>query len=384
MRSFLRTDLSTVVRRGFTLIELLVVIAIIGLLTALLLPALASVLEAARAMQCKTNLKQFGVALTAYHQTHDAFPAAADGGNDSVYFNSSGYGKLLPYLEQKILYDQMNFEANSAGVEYAWASSANTTAYQVQVDTFICPSNVRSQSVPMVIKIPLYGIDWSIPKAAVTDYLFSGGADRYVDARYALAEKMGAIGLNSRTRFADIHDGTGNTFLMGESVGGVVFNPFYAADVPGSGNLVDAETGVTYRRVCNPVKKPPTAYEGTTILVENLMYHAWGSPRQMASYALTAYSGIVARTADVHGNFYPPNDCAYMTLTRIDEANFKPGSVGIRNLGQIVPNFRSAHPGFTNMLMADGSVMSVADGIDGAVYMAQSTIHGGEPQRIVD
>src|SRR5262249_45819413 len=91
-------------RRGFTLIELLVVIAIIGVLIALLLPAVQQAREAARKMQCTNNLKQIGLALHNYESTYNALPYSNFFG-----FSVSPQARVLPYLEQRALYDSINF-----------------------------------------------------------------------------------------------------------------------------------------------------------------------------------------------------------------------------------------------------------------------------------
>src|SRR5438093_2413539 len=98
-------------RRGFTLIELLVVIAIIGVLIALLLPAVQAAREAARRSQCVNNLKQMGIALHNYHDTLGAFPAGrpayvADNGDRA---NNSGFVSMLNNMEQTPLYNAWNF-----------------------------------------------------------------------------------------------------------------------------------------------------------------------------------------------------------------------------------------------------------------------------------
>src|SRR3954468_24993586 len=99
-------------RRGFTLIELLVVIAIIGVLVALLLPAVQAAREAARRVQCVNNLKQVGLALHGYHDAHNTFPAggwiALFGQPATANMNSGWSASVLPWLEQRALYDGLN------------------------------------------------------------------------------------------------------------------------------------------------------------------------------------------------------------------------------------------------------------------------------------
>ena len=97
-------------RRGFTLVELLVVIAIIGLLVALLLPAVQAAREAARRMRCSNNLKQIGLALHNYHGVHNTFPPGNSINNN--YANHAwGWGShLLPFLEQATLFQAIEVD----------------------------------------------------------------------------------------------------------------------------------------------------------------------------------------------------------------------------------------------------------------------------------
>ena len=95
-------------RRAFTLVELLVVIAIIGILVALLLPAIQAAREAARRTQCSNNIKQIGIALQNFHDTYKKFPPAA--GDDDT--NEWGWGTyLLSFMEQGVLYDQLSADS---------------------------------------------------------------------------------------------------------------------------------------------------------------------------------------------------------------------------------------------------------------------------------
>src|SRR6187200_2715856 len=110
-------------RRGFTLIELLVVIAIIGVLIALLLPAVQAAREAARRMQCTNNLKQMALAVHNYHDANQTFPYAYQ---QSI----SHHARLLPYMEQSPLYEQVNFS-------FSYSNAVNDIPRNTRINNFI-------------------------------------------------------------------------------------------------------------------------------------------------------------------------------------------------------------------------------------------------------
>jgi len=183
--------------RGFTLIELLVVIAIIGVLIALLLPAVQQAREAARRAECRNHLKQMGLALHNYHDQHRGFPPGVVADNDNLQDGwHSAFAMLLPQLEQSTAYRQFDFER-------PWRDPVNVAAAGASIATLLCPSSPGGQP------------DNSGPIRSLTDYAFCKG-DR---AWLCLANQpRGMFDVNSHIRTASVTDGLSNTFAAGEAV----------------------------------------------------------------------------------------------------------------------------------------------------------------------
>lgn len=195
-------------RRGFSLVELLVVIAIVGMLVALLLPAVMAARESARRTQCTNNLKQMGVACQQYHDATRSFPpgyCAAGAYIDGATDMSPGWGWqafLLPYIEQRPVYESINF---CLGIEYP----ANAKAVQTAIPLYVCPSDSLPPSpyaVPDASGKPA-------ALAASSSYAACIGSD---DSDVAGAIGSGIFYRNSGTRLAEILDGTSVTILIGE------------------------------------------------------------------------------------------------------------------------------------------------------------------------
>lgn len=132
-------------RRGFTLVELLVVIAIIGILVGLLLPAVQAAREAARRMSCSNNVKQIGLAMHNYHDTHRSFPYGSFNLREAWPANGSNWrALLLPFIEQGNVYNQLSFTFTSnfmsGGAAGANAYSGNEVLINLLVPTYRCPS----------------------------------------------------------------------------------------------------------------------------------------------------------------------------------------------------------------------------------------------------
>lgn len=198
--------------RGFTLIELLVVIAIIAVLIALLLPAVQQAREAARRTQCKNNLKNIGLAMHNYHDTHQVFTWGMDP------HEAFWHGMILPQLEQNAIYSQIAWIESGIG---NWDSgSFNTTACATVIPVFRCPS------MPLPEHIDNQGISGRVP----VSYRGSAGSNIYSDdistipaGSPAGAMALEQVGLNgmlfgvSSVRVADVTDGTSMTIMIGES-----------------------------------------------------------------------------------------------------------------------------------------------------------------------
>ncbi|HEV3025421.1 MAG TPA: DUF1559 domain-containing protein, partial [Pirellulales bacterium] len=195
-------------RQAFTLIELLAVIAIIGLLLALVLPAVQAARESARRTQCTNNLKQMGIALHNYHDALGSFPPgylATVPYNNSDHDTMPGWGwssLLLPYTEQNALAAMLNF---GLPIEHP----ANAAAIAVQLPLYLCPSDAYPSgpfSVTDAAGNALASVGPSSYAACV------GGDESAADGPFGL----GAFYRNSRVRAADIRDGLSTTVMIGE------------------------------------------------------------------------------------------------------------------------------------------------------------------------
>jgi prepilin-type N-terminal cleavage/methylation domain-containing protein/prepilin-type processing-associated H-X9-DG protein len=177
---------------GFTLIELLVVIAIIGVLVAMILPAVQMAREAAKRTQCVNNLKQIGLAFNSYHSDFNTLPP----GRTRSTVNGQGhcfsaFAQILPQYDQSAIYNSINFDHS------ADRSVQNLTARMQVIETFICPTDflrvLRSGSGP-------------------NSYMLATGT------KYRYAQSDGIFYENSSVRMQDIADGTANTVCVGETI----------------------------------------------------------------------------------------------------------------------------------------------------------------------
>lgn len=216
-------------KSGFTLVELLVVIAIIGVLVALLLPAVQAARESARRMQCTNNLKQMGLALHNFHDTNKIFPAALDEIKESPQvsppWTASWTTHVLPYMEQQGLYQAYNFQRT-------WDDGSTNARVggpiRTKLKMFMCPS------APAQSTRPFNNDRGNTDYAATTERQFP---NPFLNATQSSAVStsdpnyIGALGRNvllavnppsirpANRRMAMITDGTSNTFLIAECAG---------------------------------------------------------------------------------------------------------------------------------------------------------------------
>jgi len=227
-------------KHGFTLVELLVVIAIIGVLVALLLPAVQAAREAARRMQCTNNLKQIGLADMNYHDTHGSFTPArlgpdGTGSKETRHLRhktdrsgASGLVLLLPYMENTPLYEQFDVHKNNSiwpssqvpnepGTSGDWNTAARVAAIGIRPEAYVC---VSSGDLPQT-EVSTYD-SWDT-KPATGNYAFNAGhrginGGFAVDACMTKHHNTGPHLYWKTVSIKNIEDGTSNTLSVGEVI----------------------------------------------------------------------------------------------------------------------------------------------------------------------
>ncbi len=332
-------------RSGMTLVEMLVVISIIGVLIGLVLPAVQAARAAARRLQCSNNLKQIGLALAGYEAVHNAYPEVlqASGMVQTPYgmqpYLNHAYSpltRMLPMLEQSPLFNAINFSFEPTVVEGRWA---NDTTMRTQVELFLCPTGERSAA------------DGYAP----CDYRFSVGATpNYAYGEYRPPDwGRGAFAMGLLLKPRDFTDGLSNTIGASERLQGD-----WTKESNSPGNYFLLPIGLT---------EPPYDADGALRICATAR----------ADSEIESRGGESWFVSSLHATLF--NQCATPNFRAADCAfdTFKE-DFHWRTIHQGVFTAKSYHSGGVNVLMMDGSVRFVADGIHFRSWRAIGTRNGGE------
>jgi prepilin-type N-terminal cleavage/methylation domain-containing protein/prepilin-type processing-associated H-X9-DG protein len=350
-------------RRGFTLIEMLVVIAVIGLLVALLLPAVQAAREAARRVQCSNNLKQLGLAAHNYHESHGSFPAGDLGG----WSGWSAQARLLPYLEQGPLYNAINFAfVNRIPYGSPWGDPArtevNTTATLTRLTTFLCPSSGWPSG-----NLAFPKTDGPRPG---NSYFASMGPSLHFDGALRFARPTGVFMNNGPPLgLRDVTDGSAGTVLFGEwLVGDCDPNRLSPQDVIAMGpaaefanwdspamNMPLGDANGAFRRWLATIPPAAAASVGNPALNKSWLGEMWAA----------GICGLGMGNTLLPPNSRYPN--AQIGGTNAEDFD----TPGVYGLG-------SNHPGGAGVVFADGSVRFLKSTTDTAVIWALGSRAQGE------
>jgi len=334
---------------GFTLIEVLVAIFIVGVLIALLIPAVFSARESARRIQCTNNLKQIGIALHHYHEAAGSFPW----GQGPFNWNDwSAQVMILPYLEQANLYNGINFFCNlPIGGPSRPRYAQNFTTQTTRIGAFLCPSDVDRLSDD-------YGhINYAANAGATTLFFKSNPRDGlfiWAGNRSDLYN-TGLFGPgNHPGSFADVLDGLTQTAAFSEKVLG-----------SGSSNELDP-------------RSPTSTLFALDVQVPD------GSPgpyyNACKSIDSKSVASPLALPVDSSGSKWwlgnPPHGRYNHVMTPNFHSCAYPFNTYNNPQGAIPPSSR--HPGLVNVLLLDGGVRSIRDSLSPSVWWALGSKAGGE------
>jgi len=317
--------------RAFTLIELLVVIAIIAVLVGLLLPAVQAAREAARRLQCQNNLKQIGLALHGYHEAWQSFPPAYlaphtglrnQPSTDLELGSGWAWGTLiLPYLEQKPVYDAANFDlgyGEVGGPLGLLGLSENRTVRKIALSSYLCPSGGGGEQ-PLQL-----GYNSASVEASPGQYIASSG---WMNTSTSPISGTGLLYPNSRVAVGDVRDGTSATLMIGERSRNVT-------DVAWSGSFGSHASPAT---LCTKAGRPVASCVGLMFLL----------------------MGRTGPASDIQSGAVP------------DESSLNPQRVG-------ADGFASLHPGGCQFLLGDGSVRFLKETLAPPILRALASRASGE------
>jgi prepilin-type N-terminal cleavage/methylation domain-containing protein len=393
--------INCVANKGFTLVELLVVIAIIGMLIALLLPAVQAAREAARRMQCSNNLKQLGLALHNHHDTYNAFPINSVIQSKGAYYNRPGigtnqtyqYGRLgfittlLPFAEQAALYEACMVSRCSNAGDCMVGSDENTYTgagvlvddradqpWHKQVPGLVCPSDGGSakggNSVAggtdarngrnnyMVSSGDWPEMDWYGARNTdrqtyldrLTKYIKNprgafSGATVYYDEQ--------PLFVSSGKSMGGIADGTSNTVAIVEKCCGEI-GP--SNDAPSTGRLVKRALVINRTQAVVPQSFDPADADNPAVATD-----ITGIPNQCFGSAVAGGRTLTALAiGEVGGVRWNCGLAPFGQISMILPPN-SPSCASGGSLTRLLNSASSDHTGGVNALRFDGSCMFVSD-----------------------
>jgi prepilin-type N-terminal cleavage/methylation domain-containing protein len=351
---------------AFTLVELLVVIAIIGILVALLLPAVQAAREAARRMQCGNNLKQVALAAHNYHDVYKKLPPMKAGTrhpagdtNAANEYSMSGLVCMAPFFEQKTTYDV------ASGRNFGPVPWDGNSQWNIQIPTLLCPSDTANTGFPTGQNSYTFNIGKQIEWSHSEWHRTWGGVD--LMGTFGVMGDPGAR--PTLPGLSDIKDGTSNTLAFAERRFGNFSRPDYIGNIATNVGGMNGPTGTDPATLANAIN----ACMATTVGGQGKKYNPGIS--RLPDNAGTDWSA---------GGRWADGRPFYMGFTPVIQPN-GPSCTWIHGdweWGIYTPG--SYHPGIAQVALADGSVRGVAETINLAVWQGLGTRNGSESVALPD